>query len=278
MKYLFLLIPLLAFSMDDFEKDLAALKGKYQKDYKKEEVLKWEEIVEKEQKPTFSEQFHDIFRQLDLSIFLNYYTFTTGFQPDGEIFGIITAAGPEVDMQIKAWNLFDIYAYGYYGITKPASFVELTQEYPVPNNYLLGLGAYFYNTPPKVSTYLAFEVQDQSYVGVNQNLDYSVVNVLSQLTASQVTSLNLTTGLDVPLKIFNNPGVFRGYLSPSIVAKSSLTNGGYAENVSQFQFGFNFKYFFYNNTLVDLSYKSGFYKGQSEQTFNLIYLNFGFRF
>jgi len=278
MKYFFLLFPLLTFGMDDFERDLSNLKAKYQGEYKKEEQIKWQEVIAKEEAPSLSDKFHQTIRHLDLAIFLNYYFFNSGLPPDSELNGMLSSAGPDLDILIKVWNAFDIYLYGNYGVTGQASFSETTSEYSVPNNYLLGLGAYFFNGHPKISPYFSFEAQEQSFVGVNNNLDYSQINILTQLQGSQVTSFNITTGMDIPLNLLEKEGLVRIYLSPSIVAKSELVDKSYEEYISQFQFGIKLKYLFYKSMSIDLGYRGGFYKGQNDQNFNLLFLNLGYRF
>lgn len=276
--FLFCLIPITLFAMDDFEKDLAALKAKYKDTYKKEENVKWQEVVEDEAKPSFSERFHEKFRHLDLNVFFNYYFFNSTFNPDGQIAGQLSSAGPDLDALLKLWKAFDLYIYGNYGFTGEASFVETPTVYSVPNNYLLGVGAYFSNKFPTVRPYVSFELQGQSFVGVNNDLDYSTINVLTQLQAEQVTAFNMTFGTDIPFRIDDKDGLVRAYLTPSILARAELMDATYSQYVTQFQYGIKLKYFFYKSYALDLGWRGGFYQGETSQDYNSFFLNVGFRF
>ncbi len=276
--FLFFFLPAFVFAMDEFEKDLANLKQKYKGDYKKEELQKWDQIVEKEAKPTFSERFHEHFRHLDLNIFFNYYFFNNEFDPGGEISGQLSSAGPDLDTLYKLWKPFDLYVYGNYGFTGTASFVETSNVYTVPNNYHLGIGAYFFNQFPHISPYASLEIQQQSFVGVNNNLDYSTVNVLTQLQAQQISSLNMALGMDVPFRVLDKDGLVRAFLAPSLLAKSTLADGSFEENVAQLQYGLKLKYILYKPYSLDLGWRGGFNQGVTLETYNTFFLNLGFRF
>lgn len=276
--FLFCLLPSILFAVDDFEKDLAALKAKYKEPYRKEEDFKWQEVVEKEAKPSFSERFHKNFRHLDLNVFFNYYFFDSTFNPDGQIAGQLSSAGPEFETLYKLWKPFDLYFYGNYGFTGNATFVETTTVYSVPNNYLLGLGAYLSNDFPTISPYITLEVQAQSFVGVNNNLDYTTINVLTELQPQQVTSFNMVFGTDIPFRVLDKKGLIRAYVAPSILAKSELISQDYEQYISQLQYGLKLKYIFYEPYSLDLGWRGGFNQGLTEQTYNTFFLNLGFRF
>jgi hypothetical protein len=275
---LFFLLPAFVFAMDEFEKDLANLKQKYKGTYQKEELQKWDQVVEKEAKPTFSERFHEHFRHLDLNVFFNYYFFNNEFNPGGQISGQLSSAGPDLDILYKLWKPFDLYVYGNYGFTGNATFVETTNVYSVPNNYLLGVGAYFYNQFPSISPYVSLEVQQQSFVGVNNNLDYSTINVLTQLQAQQISSFNIVLGMDVPFRVMDKDGTIRAYLAPTLLAQSTLADQSYEENVAQLQYGLKLKYILYEPYSLDLGWRGGFNQGVTLETYNTFFLNLGFRF
>jgi hypothetical protein len=279
MKFLLVILFLPYFTFaDDFEKDLAALKSKYKDQYQIEEKEQWAKVVEKEESGGFSDKFHKVFRNVDLSYFFNYYFFSGTIPPDGQINGQISSSGPYLETRIKLLKAMDLFVYGNYGITSEATFQETTQNYPVPNNYLLGLGGYFSNDFNKTAPYFAFEVQGQSFVGVNYNLDYSTTNAISQLQGGQVTSLNMAVGLDFPFKIFEKPGSFRVYLDSAITGNFKLMDGSYQEDVSFFQGGFKLKSLLTNAFLLNFASTGGFYKGDASQSFVLLYLDLGFRF
>lgn len=275
---LFFFLPACVFAMDEFEKDLANLKQKYKGTYQKEELQKWDQVVEKEAKPTFSERFHEHFRHLDLNVFFNYYFFNNEFNPGGQISGQLSSAGPDLDILYKLWKPFDLYVYGNYGFTGNATFVETTNVYSVPNNYLLGVGAYFNNQFPLISPYVSLEIQQQSFVGVNNNLDYSTVNVLTQLQAQQISSFNIVLGMDVPFRVMDKNGLVRAYLAPTLLAQSTLADQSYEENVAQLQYGLKLKYIFYEPYSLDLGWRGGFNQGVTLETYNTFFLNLGFRF
>jgi hypothetical protein len=275
---LFFFLPAFVFAMDEFEKDLANLKQKYKGTYQKEELQKWDQVVEKEAKPTFSENLHEHFRHLDLNVFFNYYFFNNQFDPDGNIAGQLSSAGPDLDLLYKLWKPFDLYVYGNYGFTGEATFVETTNVYSVPNNFLAGIGAYFFNEFPRVSPYVSLEFQQQSFVGVNDNIDYSTVNVLTQLQAQQITSINLALGMDVPFRMMDKNGLIKAYLAPSLIAQSTLADNSFEENVAQLQYGIKMKYIFYEPYSLDLGYRGGFNQGVTLETYNTFFLNLGFRF
>lgn len=275
---IFCIFSSFAFAIDEFEKDLANLKQKYKDSYKKEELQKWDQVVEKEAKPTFSERFHEHFRHLDLNLFLNYYLFNNDFNPGGQISGQLSSAGPDLDILYKLWKPFDLYLYGNYGFTGTASFVETTNVYTVPNNYLLGIGAYFYNKFPLISPYVSLEIQQQSFVGVNDNLDFSTINVLTQLQPQQISSFNMVLGMDVPFRVMDKNGFVRAYVAPALLAKSTLQDGSFEENVSELQYGLKLKYIFYEPYSLDLGWRGGFNQGVTLETYNNFFLNLGFRF
>lgn len=274
----FFFLPAFVFAMDEFEKDLANLKKKYKETYQKEELVTWNEVIQKEAKPTFSERFHEHFRHLDLNIFFNYYFFNNQFDPGGEISGQLSSAGPELDALYKLWKPFDLYFYGNYGFTGDATFTETTNVYSVPNNYLLGIGAYFFNESPRISPYISLEIQQQSFVGVNNNLDYSTINVLTQLQAQQITSLNMALGMDIPFRVLDKNGIVRAFLTPSLLAQSTLEDQSFEENVAQLQYGLKLKYIFYEPYSLDLSWRGGFNQGITLETYNTFFLNLGLRF
>ncbi len=274
MKFFLLFFSFLTFA-DDFEKDLEALKAKYKPSYKKEENQKWEELAKSE---SFWEKYQKTFRKTELTIFFDYYFFQGTIPPDGKINGQLSSAGPYLETNIKLWKWMDLWFYGNYGVTSDASFQETTNEYKVPNNYLIGLGGYFNNQEPTVSPFFSFEYQGQSFVGVNQNVDFSTINALTQLQGGQVTSFNMNVGLDIPVNILNRTATLRAFLNSAISGQFQLMDGSYSENVSYFQGGFKLKYPIMSHFLLDLAATGGNYKGQESQSFLLLLIDLGYRF
>ena len=241
-----------------------------------EEITTWQKTVESK---TFSEKFHETVRKMDLYVFLNGYNFNGVVSPDTEINANLSSLGPSIDMLFKnLLNPLDLYFYGGFGFTQDATFVETNTLYPVQDNYLWGLGIYLFQDFPKVSPYAAFELQAQSFLGVNNNLDYTTTNFLTELQGEQISSLNFTIGVDIPFHLFEKIGYCRAYISPAIFANTELDDGSYSENVSEIQWGLEFQYRFYKSMLLNLGYRGGVFQGVNRENYNLLSLNLGFRF
>lgn len=274
MKIIFLILPLLLFA-DEFENDLAALKKKYKTPYHIEEISKWQERVKEE---TFYEKFHKLFRQADFYAFLNTYFFQGKITPDIQINAQLSTIGPSLDILAKIGKPFDLYLYGGVGFSQDVWFLEGNQNYPVDNNYLWGLGIYFFNKYPKISPFFSLELQAQSFLGANNEMDFSTVNALSEIQGKQLSSLNFCLGVDIPLKLWEKIGKLRLYLTPALLANTTTYDNSYSENVSEVQYGLEISYKFFNPMLLKLGYRGGTFQGENRESYNLISLNLGFRY
>jgi len=263
---------------DDFEKDLQAIKNKYEVLYKMDESSKWSEVTEDDLVGDLGEKMDKKIDRADLMINFEYFFFKEKVSDTSKINSEMTQVGIDLEMIFNTGSLLDVISYAAFGLTSNATFAGTSNVYDTPNTFNFGVGPYWTRGFQKINPFFTIEFDALSSVGVDLVQASSGGIIFDFLRGNSIQSINVLLGMDHPFYLITRPTYLRAYLGTALFGVSKLSESNYKEKINVFKIGTNIKMNAYANMLLVLGWKGEIITGVSNSYLSHFYLNLGYSF
>ncbi len=263
---------------DQFERDLKALKSKYDVLYRKDETTKWSEVTESDLEGDIGEKVQKKINRAELTVNFEYFFFKDKLDDLSKINGEMTQIGLDLEFVFNTESLLDVLLYGSFGYTSNATFVGTENIYDTPNTYKLGLGPYWTRGFMKINPFFALEFEALSSVGVDGSKTFSGDEVFNHMRGNSIRSINLLMGMDHPFYLVTRPTYLRAYIGTALYGVSRLLQSNYEQKVNVFKLGTNLKMEAVGHVLLLIGWKGEVITGITNSYLSHFYLNIGYSF
>ncbi|RLA63074.1 MAG: hypothetical protein DRQ88_07455 [Epsilonproteobacteria bacterium] len=260
---------------DQFEKDLKAIKSKYNV---LDKSTKWSDVTEDDLEGDLSPKIDKKINRADLMFNFEYFFFKDKLSDISKINSEMSKIGIDLEMIFSTGSLLDVLFYTSFGYTSDVTFAGTNNIYETPNTFNVGIGPYLTRGFQKINPFLSLEFETLSAVGVDQDQAADGGIVFDFMSGNSIQSVNLLFGMDHPFYLITRPTYLRAYLGTALYGVSKLEQSSYEEKINVFKIGTSLKMEFIEHALFVLGWKGEIITGITNSYLSHFNLNLGYSF